>query len=85
VTRYHPPRLLAAGDDVNEFTCRSSEQTTWLRRHARQSVASTSTRVFVVTPHGSDRVVAYYAWCMGKIYVQAAPERLRTGSAAEVC
>jgi GNAT superfamily N-acetyltransferase len=80
VTQYRPPRLLEADDHLDEFTCRSSEQTSWLRRHARQSVASTATRVFVVTPHDSDGVVAYYAWCMAHLDVAAAPERLHKGA-----
>ncbi len=48
--QYQPPRLLEPADDLDGFTCRSSEQTTWLRRHARRSVATGTTRVFVVTP-----------------------------------
>lgn len=44
-------------------------------------MASTATRVFVVTPGESDDVVAYYAWCMAHIDVTSAPERLRKGSA----
>ncbi|WP_206212176.1 GNAT family N-acetyltransferase [Wenzhouxiangella sp. XN79A] len=44
------------------------------------SVASGTTRVFVVTPVGSDRAVAYYAWTMVQIETAAAPERLRKGA-----
>jgi len=49
VTGYQPPRLLEPTDDLDGFVCRSSEQTTWLRRHARQSAATGTTRVSVVT------------------------------------
>jgi len=65
---------------VAGFSCRSSEQTDWLRRHARQSASTGTTRVFVVTEQASDRVVAYYAWCMAQIHSEAAPERLRKGA-----
>lgn len=77
---YRPPELCAEHHDVAGFSCQSSEQTDWLRRHARQSASSGSTRVFVVTEHGSDRVIAYYDWCMAQIHSDAAPERLRKGA-----
>ncbi len=80
MTRYQPPRPLGPADELDAFTCRSSEQTTWLRRHARQSLASGGTRVFVVTPRGRHDVVAYYAWRMAQLDLEAAPPRLRKGA-----
>jgi len=80
VTRYRPPRLLAPADGLDGFTCRSSEQTDWLRRHARQSASSGGTKVFVVTPTGSRDVVAYYAWRMAQLDLRSAPPRLRKGA-----
>ena len=77
---YRPPELLAGHHDVSGFECRSREQTDWLRRHARQSAASGTTRVFVVTGPDSLAVVAYYAWCMAPLTGPASPERLRKGS-----
>ena len=76
---YRPPEPLAAHHDLSGFRCRSSEQTDWLLRYARQSAATGTTRVFVVTEHGSDRVVAYYAWCMAQVQPLSAPARLRKG------
>jgi hypothetical protein len=80
VSGYRPPELLAAQHDVSGFECRSREQTDWLRPYARQSAASGTTRVFVVTGQSSRVVVAYYAWCMAQLTVTASPERLRKGS-----
>jgi GNAT superfamily N-acetyltransferase len=77
---YRPPRLLVADDDVDEFRCRSTEQTSWLRHHARQSASSGGTTVFVVTPPASHRVAAYYAWRMAQLDVEDAPPRLRKGA-----
>lgn len=77
---YPPPELLAASHDLNKFECRSREQTGWLRRHARQSAASGTTKVFVVTDESGHVVVAYYAWCMAQLATSAAPERLRKGA-----
>ena len=80
MTRYRPPRLLESADRIDGFVCRSSEQTEWLRRHARQSTASGATTVFVVTPTGSREVVAYYAWRMAQLDLESAPARLRKGA-----
>jgi GNAT superfamily N-acetyltransferase len=80
VRRYRPPEPLAAHHDISAFECRSSEQTNWLRRFSRQSMATGTTRVFVVTESHSSLVVAYYAWCMAQITATAAPSRLRKGA-----
>jgi GNAT superfamily N-acetyltransferase len=77
---YRPPEPLSEAHDRTGFSCRSSEQTDWFRHHARQSAHTGTTRVFVVTEHGDDRVVAYYAWCMAQVHSEAAPERLRKGA-----
>src|SRR5699024_4077086 len=77
---YRPPEPLTADHDLAPFACRSSEQSEWLRRYARQSATTGTTRVFVVTEHGDQRVVAYYAWCMAQVHAEAAPDRLRKGA-----
>ncbi len=77
---YRPPEPLVSHHDLDGFRCRSAEQTEWLRRYARQSAGTGTTRVFVVTLAASDRVVAYYAWCMAQVYLTAAPARLRQGA-----
>ena len=77
---YRPPVLLHAEHDIDGFACRSAEQTEWLRRHARQSSTTGTTRVLVVTPANSSGVVAYYAWCMASISLADAPARARKGA-----
>lgn len=77
---YRPPVLLHAEHELDAFECRSAEQTEWLRRHARQSASSGTTRVLVVTTLDSPLVVAYYAWCMASVIVTDAPPRLRKGA-----
>ncbi len=78
--RYRPPRLLEADDVVDDFECRSAEQTEWLRFHARQAHAAGTAKVLVVTPTEGDAVVAYYAWSMATISVKDAPARVRKGA-----
>jgi GNAT superfamily N-acetyltransferase len=77
---YRAPALLRAEHDLDRFECRSHEQTEWLRRHARQSSGSGTTRALVVTRAGSNEVVAYYAWCMASLSLLDAPVRARKGA-----
>ena len=77
---YRAPVLLEATHDVDQFECRSAEQTEWLRRHARQASAVGTTRVFAVTLTDSTLVVAYYAWCMASVSLADAPARARKGA-----
>lgn len=78
--RYLPPRLLQPGDGLEEFECRSVEQSLWLREHAKQAHAAGTAKVLVVTEIDSATVVAYYAWAMANITVDDAPTRLRKGA-----
>ena len=78
--RYRSPEPLGDHHEVGAFACRSVEQTDWLVRHARQSAASGTTKVFVVTGVGSGEVVAYYGWCMAQLSPTAASARLRKGA-----
>jgi len=81
VTPYYlRPRLLVAGDVLDNFACTSAEQTAWLHHHARQANAGGTAKVLVVTEANSPDVVAYYAWAMASITVKNAPERLRKGA-----
>jgi len=77
---YRAPEPLDRHHVLDEFICGSIEQTEWLRRYARQSVASGATKVFVVTSADSQAVVAYYGWTMAQIDATAAPKRLIKGA-----
>ena len=77
---YRAPEQLADLHDIAEFSCRSREQTDWLRRHAGQSANMGTTKVFVVTQSESPLVVAYYGWCMAQLSAGAAPARLLRGA-----
>lgn len=78
--RYRPPRLLETDNVIEDFECRSTEQTEWLRFHARHAHAAGTAKVLVVTPAGGDAVVAYYAWSMASVSVEDAPARIRKGA-----
>ena len=68
------------GDVVDDFECRSAEQTEWLRHHGRQAHSAGTAKVFVVTEAEANVVTAYYAWSMVGILVADAPARARTGA-----
>ncbi len=78
--RYLRPRLLQPDDSLDEFECRSPEQTLWLHDHARQAHSAGTAKVLVVTETDSPLVVAYYAWTMASITIDDAPARLRKGA-----
>jgi len=78
--KYRAPELLNPDQALDDFNCASIEQTEWLHRHARQSMASGTTKVLAVTPCDSQAVVAYYAWTMAQIEADDAPPRLLKGA-----
>ena len=77
---YLGPRLLRPDDSLDEFECRSPQQTNWLHDHARQAHPAGTAKLLVVTRTGSTTVVAYYSWAMASIILEDAPARLRKGA-----
>ncbi len=77
---YLAPTLLTAYHRRQQFTCRSDEQTQWLRRHALQATRTGTAKVLVVTESGQPSVAAYYAWTMAQLSLEAAPKRLKRGA-----
>jgi len=80
---YLSPRSLEGRHELENFASRSSAQTQWLRKHARQAHATRSAHVMVVTardPVGiAEDVVAYYAWTMASVTPSDLPERATRG------
>ncbi|PKQ25125.1 MAG: GNAT family N-acetyltransferase [Actinobacteria bacterium HGW-Actinobacteria-4] len=77
---YITPQHLRPDHNLEAFECSSAEQASWLRDHARQSVAGSHTRVLVVTARSSPDVVGYFAWTMAHLDLADAPDRLRRGA-----
>jgi len=76
---YAFPVPLSPSHLVDDFQCRSEEQTRWLKRYARTSMAAGTANTFVVTQHRDRAVVAYYAWRMGELTWDQAPRRWQPG------
>lgn len=77
---YRTPVQLQPSHLLDDFVCQSAAQTEWLVRYARQSTASGTTKVFVVTEGLSRTVVAFYAWNMAQIHRDDAPMRILKGA-----
>ena len=78
--QYRPPKLLETDDVIEDFECRSTEQTEWLRFHTWQAHAAGTAKVLVIIRADGDAVVAYYAWSMASVSVEDAPARIRKGA-----
>jgi GNAT superfamily N-acetyltransferase len=74
---YVRPELLTDRHDLSGFDCGNDALNEWLRRFAGQAVRNDMGRVFVVTPTGSDEVVAFYALTVGSIEQEDATDALK--------
>ena len=77
---YKHPTLLAKEHELEQFECRSAEQSEWLKNHARQSSGSGLVKVSVITPQNSHEVVAYSALRMAQMTKEELPTRWRRGA-----
>lgn len=71
------PEPLGAGHDLSVFSSGEPSLDDWLRRRARQNTEIAASKTYVVCPAGSQRVVGYYAVCMGQILNQDAVGSMR--------
>lgn len=79
MTPYGPVELLAKDHELDAFDCGSDEQTTWLRRHARQVHQSDTAKVYVVCPRDERLVAGYYALTAGSVAHAEVPPRVTKG------
>lgn len=79
MVEFGPVVPLAPEHETADFDCGSEAQTAWLRRHGLQAQQAGTSRVFVVTPVGSNAVAGYYALAAGSVEPDEAPGRVRTG------
>lgn len=71
-----PVRFEPTRHDVSTFDCGSDAQTGWLRQVARTAQAARTAVVYVVTPEGDGRVVAFYALAAASVSQAEASDRL---------
>ncbi len=79
MTPYGRVELLAADHELEAFDCGSEEQTTWLRRHARQAHQSDTAKVYASCHTGERRVAGYYALAAGSVGHEAVSPRVTKG------
>jgi len=80
VTRYDPVESLTSEHDRSTFDCGSSAQTDWLTRYALLAQGADTARVYVIRPHGEQRIAGYYALSAGSVEPSMAPGRLASGT-----
>lgn len=80
MTQYAPVELLTADHDRFTFDCGSDAQSTWLRDYALIAQQADTARVYVIRPHGEQRVCGYYALAAGSIEPEEASPRLARGT-----
>ncbi|MGC9963607.1 MAG: GNAT family N-acetyltransferase [Acidimicrobiales bacterium] len=71
---YDGPLLLASNHVLDDFDCGKPVLNNWLVRRALGNHASGTSRTWVVTEAGSDRVVAFYASSTASIIRSSAPK-----------
>lgn len=74
---YVRPELLADRHDLSGFDCGDEALNEWLRRFAGQAMRSDMGRVFVITPEGSNEVVAFYGLTVGSIEQEDATDAIK--------
>lgn len=67
---YSPPTAISQAHDTTSLRCGRPALDRWLRRHALANEVTGRSRTFVVTPVGSQGVVAYY--CLSASIVEYA-------------
>lgn len=82
MTPYAPVELLTAEHDRTLFDCGSDPQSMWLRQYALIAQRADTARVYVIRPHGEQRVAGYYAIAAGEIATEEASARLAKGTGA---
>jgi GNAT superfamily N-acetyltransferase len=76
---YRRPEPLSRKHRLDEFTCGEPTLDEWLQRHARESQASDSARVYVTTSEDRETVVGYYALAAAQVAPQDATARALKG------
>lgn len=69
------PTLLAADDQLAEFSCGIDSLDEWLKRRAHTNQLSGASRTYVVTV--SKKVIGYYCLASGALALNSAPSSLR--------
>lgn len=80
MSRYGRIEPIASTHLTDSFDCGSSDQTTWLQRHALQAHRAETARVYVVCLAATRDLVGYYALSAGAIASETATPRLAQGA-----
>jgi GNAT superfamily N-acetyltransferase len=68
--RFCSPAYLTARHDLEDFQSGEEALDSWLRDRALDNMATGASRIYVICPSSSLKVIGYYAICMGQILNQ---------------
>lgn len=71
------PEPLINNHDISAFNCGNQELDDWLKKYARQAMASGSARTFIVSD--DNQVVGYYSLTVGEVNIDQVSERVGKG------
>lgn len=74
---YAAPAPLTAAHELSEFQSGEPVLDEWLRERALRNMETAASKTYVICPHGSRRVIGFYAICMGQILNQDATGAMR--------
>ena len=77
VPLYTEPVPLTAAHDIAEFQSGEPALDEWLRARALQNMDMAASKTYVICAQGTQRVVGFYAICMGQILNQDATGAMR--------
>lgn len=77
VPLYAEPVPLTAAHDIAEFQSGEPALDEWLRARALQNMDMAASKTYVICSQGTQRVVGFYAICMGQILNQEATGAIR--------
>ena len=81
---FDAPVLLTEAHDSSSFDSGEPVLDDWLRRHAWDNLLVAASRIYVVCPKGSERIVGYFALSMGQILAQEATGSMRRNMSKQI-
>jgi GNAT superfamily N-acetyltransferase len=68
--KFSLPTPITPQHDLEDFYSGEEALDDWLRERALANMENLATKTYVICPHGSRKVIGYYAMCMGQIFSQ---------------
>ena len=77
MSEFTTPTPLTAKHDTEDLCSGEETLDNWLRERALDNMAASASKTYIICPSGSNKVVGYYAICMGQIFNQEVAGSMR--------